>query len=110
MRKIETPNAQRAVWRKRGSGSPESLCEFGSFCARPSVGESPACAKPLGRCASVARALSKRYFVPGNQYSLKMKCELTIASKSDYASSEVEKVVVPRELYSLKKYCEMNTA
>ena len=23
--------AQRAVWRKRGSGSPESLCEFGSF-------------------------------------------------------------------------------
>ena len=22
---------QRAVWRKRGSGSPESLCKFGSF-------------------------------------------------------------------------------
>ena len=24
-------NTQRAVWRKRGSVSPESLCEFGSF-------------------------------------------------------------------------------
>ena len=23
--------SQRAVWRKRGSGSPESLCGFGSF-------------------------------------------------------------------------------
>ena len=24
-------SAQRAVWRKRGSNSPESLCEFGSL-------------------------------------------------------------------------------
>jgi len=52
------PNAQRAVWRKRGSGSPESLCEFGSFCARPSGSGSPAFAKPLGRwlqCGATVR-------------------------------------------------------
>ena len=34
---------QRAVWRKRGSGSPERLCEFGSLSpVRASVKAPPA--------------------------------------------------------------------
>ena len=60
--KIETC-IQRAVWRKRGSGSPESLCEFGSFCARPSVSESPAFAKPLGRYRQCRRFAQLDKFV-----------------------------------------------
>ncbi|MCL1969723.1 MAG: hypothetical protein FWF65_09295 [Bacteroidetes bacterium] len=32
---------QRAVWRKRGSGSPESLCEFGSFAPVQTAVEAP---------------------------------------------------------------------
>ena len=28
---IKETSVQRAVWRKRGSCSPESLCRFGSF-------------------------------------------------------------------------------
>ena len=31
MRGIKKTFSQRAVWRKRGGGSPESLCGFGSF-------------------------------------------------------------------------------
>ena len=32
---------QRAVWRKRGSGSPESLCEFGSLSPVRALVEAP---------------------------------------------------------------------
>jgi len=32
---------QRAVWRKRGSNSPESLCEFGSFVPVRTAVEAP---------------------------------------------------------------------
>ena len=32
---------QRAVWRKRGSGSPESLCEFGSLSPVRTAVEAP---------------------------------------------------------------------
>ena len=41
--KVTTQNAivQRAVWRKRGSGSPESLCEFGSFSPVRTAVEAP---------------------------------------------------------------------
>ena len=34
-------DSQRAVWRKRGSGSPESLCEFSSFAPVRTVVEAP---------------------------------------------------------------------
>ena len=53
---------QRAVWRKRGSGSPEILCEFGSFVARPSGSESPAFAMPLGRYLQATRARRKKTY------------------------------------------------
>ena len=34
-------NAQRAVWRKRGRGSPESLCKFASFAPVRAAVEAP---------------------------------------------------------------------
>ena len=34
------------VWRKRGSGSPESLCEFASFAPVRAAVEAPPAAKP----------------------------------------------------------------
>ena len=46
----QSPNAQRAVWRKRGSGSPESLCKFGSLSPVRALVKAPPAAKPLGRC------------------------------------------------------------
>ena len=34
-------DVQRAVWRKRGSNSPESLCEFASFAPVRAAVEAP---------------------------------------------------------------------
>ena len=42
-----------AVWRKRGSVSPESLCEFASFVLVRALVKAPPVAKPLGRCVPV---------------------------------------------------------
>jgi hypothetical protein len=47
--KDKMPNAQLAVWRKRGCGSSELLWELSTFVARGNLCEPPACAKPLGR-------------------------------------------------------------
>ena len=38
---LKMPNAQRAVWRKRGSGSPESLCKFANFAPVRTAVEAP---------------------------------------------------------------------
>jgi hypothetical protein len=39
--RTEMPNAQLAVWHKRGSGSPESLCGFASFAPVRAAVEAP---------------------------------------------------------------------
>ena len=61
----------RAVSRKRGSNPADNFVQICKFCARPSGSGSPACPKPLGRCASAPRALSTRHFVSKGKYNLK---------------------------------------
>ena len=41
MKHNKNASTQQAVWRKRGSGSPESLCEFGSFAPVRTAVEAP---------------------------------------------------------------------
>jgi hypothetical protein len=63
------PNAQLAVWRN-GGGSPHELAvEIWMFVRRITFTGNRRCAKPLGRCASAARARSREQYVLRKEYS-----------------------------------------
>jgi len=46
IRNRQTPDSQRAVWRKRGSGSPESLWKLGSLSPVRTAVEAPPAPSP----------------------------------------------------------------
>ena len=52
--KVKKGSAQRAVWRKRGRGSSDTMCRTATSALVQTALESPACAKPLGRYLQAA--------------------------------------------------------
>ena len=56
--KVKNGSAQRAVLRERGCITAQTFVRISEYTARPNFCEPPALAKPLTRCAQVARMRS----------------------------------------------------
>jgi hypothetical protein len=52
--------SQLAVWRKRGSGSPESLCKFGSFAPVRAAVKAATSQSRVGVIVNSERTVSKK--------------------------------------------------
>ena len=71
-RTVKTPNAQHVVWRKRGSGSPESLCEFGSLSPVRTAVEAPPAPSRWDDSRNLRQQKRHNYCLKGRtKYSIK---------------------------------------
>gem|GEM_PF-5144785 len=50
------------VWRKRGSGSPESLCKFASFAPVRAAVEAPPAPSPCSLAATLGKRSTQRIY------------------------------------------------